>query len=106
MLATVEKFCGKVMLIVHEDIVDMRSGEAFKAALMALYSDGNKEIILDFRQVNLINSHGIGKILMFYKRFREAGGQIYLAPLQGSIKEIFEALMLDKLIPQMRNDEC
>ena len=102
MITTVERFGDKVMLKVHEDIVDMKSGEAFKAALMALYSDGEKQIVLDFRKVKLINSHGIGKILMFYKRFREAGGQIYLTPLQGSIKEIFEALMLDKLIPEIK----
>ncbi len=105
MLTTVERYGDKVMLKVHEDIVDMKSGEAFKAALMALYSDGEKEIVLDLRKVKLINSHGIGKILMFYKRFREAGGQIYLTTLQGSTKEIFEALMLDKLIPEIRNDE-
>ncbi len=105
MLTTVERFGDKVMLKVHEDIVDMKSGEAFKAALMALYSEGEKEIVLDLRKVKLINSHGIGKILMFYKRFREAGGHIYLTPLQGSIKETFEALMLDKLIPEMRNSE-
>ena len=102
MITTVERFGDRVVLKVHEDIVDMKSGEAFKAALMALYSEGEKEIILDFRKINLINSHGIGKILMFYKRFREAGGQIYLTPLQGSIKEIFEALMLDKLIPELK----
>ncbi len=103
MITTVERFGDKVMLKVHEDIVDMRSGEAFKAALMELYSDGEKEIVLDFRKVNFINSHGVGKILMFYKRFREVGGQIYLTPLQGSLKETFEALMLDKLIPEIES---
>jgi anti-sigma B factor antagonist len=103
MFTTVERCGNKVRLKVHEDIVDMKSGEAFKAALMTLYADGEKEIILDFQNIKLINSHGIGKILMFYKRFRAAGGQIYLAPLRGSIKEIFEALMLDKLIPEMKS---
>jgi anti-anti-sigma factor len=103
MITTVERYGDRVMLKVHEDIVDMESGEAFKAALMALYSEGEKEIILDFRKVKFINSHCIGKILMFHKRFSEVGGHIYLTPLQGSIKEIFEALMLDKLIPEIKS---
>jgi anti-anti-sigma factor len=103
MVTTVERYGDRAMLKVHEDIVDMKSGEAFKAALMALYSEGEKEIVLDFRKVKFINSHGIGKILMFYRRFRQAGGQIYLTPLQGSIKEIFEALMLDRLIPEIKS---
>jgi len=103
MITTVERIGNRVVLKVHEDIVDMKSGEAFKAALMTLYSKGEKEIILDLRKVKIMNSYGIGKILMFYKRFRESGGQIYLTPLQGSIKEIFEALMLDKLIPEIES---
>lgn len=101
MLTTVERSGDKVVLKVHEDIADMQSGEAFKAALMALYAEGEREIILDFCDVMVINSHGIGKILMFYKRFREIGGQMYLRPLRGSMKEIFQALMLDQLIPEV-----
>jgi len=99
MLTSVTRVGGKIVLKVHEDIMDMKSGEDFKEALMRIYDEGEKEVVLDLREVNLVNSHGIGKILMFYKRFQEAGGQMYMAPLQGSIKETFESLMLDKLIP-------
>jgi len=102
MLTSTQKIGNRVILRIHEDITDMKSGELFKDALMELYSNGEKEIILDFGQINLITSYGIGKILMFYKRFKEIGGQLYVAPLKGSVKEIFESLMLDKLIPEIK----
>jgi anti-anti-sigma factor len=102
MITSVRKVGNKVILKVHEDIIDMKSGEAFKAALMEIYSSGEKEVVLDLGSIHLINSHGIGKILMFYKRFQEIGGQMCIAPLGESIKEIFETMMLDKLIPEMK----
>ena len=101
MVTKVERIGGTRLLKVHKDLVDMKTGEAFKAALMDLYSDGETVIILDFKEINRINSHGIGKILMFYKKFRETGGQIFLAPLEGPVKEIFDTLMIDKLIPKI-----
>ena len=91
---------NKTVLKVHNDIVDLKSGEDFKAALTELFNQGEKEIVLDFGGIQRINSHGIGKILMFYKRFQGIGGKLYVAPLNGSMKEIFETLMLDKLIPE------
>ena len=102
MVTSVHKLGNRVVLKFNEDIVDMRSGEDLKSTLMELYASGEKEVVLDFGSIHLINGHGIGKILMFYKRFREIGGSISVAPLDGSIKEIFETLMLDKLIPEVK----
>jgi anti-sigma B factor antagonist len=101
MITSVHKLGNRVIVKLHKNIEDMRSGEALKSTLMELYASGEKQVVLDFGSIHLINSHGIGKILMFYKRFREVGGSISVAPLEGSIKEIFETLMLDKLIPEV-----
>lgn len=105
MLTSVKKIGSKVLLKVHADIADMKTGEEFKAALMDLYNKGEKEIVLDFGSINLITSHGIGKILMFYKRFKEVGGHIYVAPMKGSMKEIFGTLLLDNIIPEINIGE-
>lgn len=101
-VATTEKRGDAVVVRVTRNIDDMESGEAFKTTLMELYRLGEKEIIIDFGDIRLINSHGIGKILMFYRRFKAIGGAMYVTPLSGAIKEVFESLMLDKLIPERR----
>ncbi|NJL59391.1 MAG: STAS domain-containing protein [Desulfobacteraceae bacterium] len=69
---------------------------------MELYNNGEKEIVIDFGDINLINSHGIGKILMFYKRLKQIGGNMYVMPLKGNMKEIFESLLLNKIIPELK----
>ena len=91
-----------MIIRVLKDIDDMKSGEEFKTALMELYNSGEKEIVIDFANINLINSHGIGKILMFYKRLKQIGGNMYVTPLKGNMKEIFDSLMLNKIIPELK----
>ncbi len=101
MVTSTHKIGKRTVIKILKDIDDMKSGEAFKAALMELYTKGEKEIVIDFGQTRMINSHGIGKILMFYRRYKAIGGKIYVAPMNEAIKEIFESLMLDKLIPEI-----
>jgi len=79
MITSTEKIGNRMVIRVLKNIDDLKTGEDFK-----------------------INSHGIGKILMFYRRFKGIGGKIYVAPLNDSIREIFEPLMLDKLIPEIK----
>ena len=64
----------------------------------AIGTDGVTSIVLDLRGVGVINSYGIGKILMFYKRLRAENKALKTKPLVGHVKETFELLMLDKLI--------
>ena len=102
MITKTEKIGNRTIIRVLKDIDDMKSGEEFKAALMELYNSGEKEIVIDFGDINLINSHGIGKILMFYKRLKQIGGKMYVMPLKGNMKEIFDSLMLNKIIPELK----
>ena len=101
LITSKKKIGDKVVLTVHEDILDLKSGEEFKTALTDLYLKNEKEIVLDLGKIQLINSHGIGKILMFYKKFKDEGGQIYVAGLKGTIREIFESLLLLNIIPEI-----
>ncbi|MDM8522680.1 STAS domain-containing protein [Desulfococcaceae bacterium HSG8] len=102
MVTSTERIGNRVVVRILRDIDDLKTGEEFKTVLMELYNKGEKEIVIDFGDTNLINSHGIGKILMFYRRFKSKNGTIYVAPLNDSIREIFESLMLDKLIPEIK----
>ncbi len=92
---------GKVIVIVDTNLDRADSANAFKEVLRELYEEGEKEIVLDLGHVKMIDSNGIGKILMFYKRFSEIGGSLYyLAPLEGLVKEIFDNLLLTKLLKE------
>lgn len=81
------------------DLDSEQSGEALRKAFNDLFDRGKRTVVLDLSQVQIINSYGIGKVLMCYKRLKAENGVLMVKPLQGFVKETFELLMLDKLLP-------
>lgn len=90
---------GKSVIEVSSDLDNEQSGEALRIAFNNLYERGQKTIVLDLAGVEIINSYGIGKILMCYKKLKSDSGVLMVKPLTGFVKETFELLMLDNLFP-------
>lgn len=84
---------------INGDLDSEVSGEALRKAFNELFDKGRRTVVLDLSGVNIINSYGIGKVLMCYKRLKSENGVLMVKPLQGFVKETFELLMLDKLLP-------
>ncbi len=89
----------KAMIKISEDLDSEQSGEALRQAFNKVFDAGNRTIVLDLSDVQIINSYGIGKVLMCYKRLKADNGVLMVRPLKGFVKETFELLMLDKLLP-------
>lgn len=90
---------GKIMLKISGNLDSYKSSIEFKNALEETFSSGKMEVVLDFDGVEKINSFGTGKILMFYRRFKNAGGELYVkVPLKGEVEEVFNEMKLDKLL--------
>jgi anti-anti-sigma factor len=89
----------KGMIKVTGDLDNEESGEALRKAFNLLFDQGKRTVVLDLAGVQIINSYGIGKVLMCYKRLKAENGVLMVKPLQGFVKETFELLMLDKLLP-------
>ena len=87
----------KGVIVVEGDMDDEVAGEALRRGFNKLFDSGLRIIVLDLRGVQIINSYGIGKILMCYKRLKTEGGELKVRPLTGNVKETFELLMLDTL---------
>jgi anti-anti-sigma factor len=75
------------------------AGEALRSAFNDIYEQGKRTIILDLSGAQIINSYGIGKVLSCYQRLKADHGVLMVKPLDGFVKETFELLMLDKLLP-------
>ena len=89
----------KGFIKVTSDLDTEASGEALRAAFNDIYDKGKRTIVLDLAGAQIINSYGIGKVLMCYKRLKAENGVLMVKPLDGFVKETFELLMLDKLLP-------
>ena len=90
---------GKGVILLEGDLDNEQSGEALRQAFNALFNRGQRTIVLDLSKVEIINSYGIGKILMCYKKLKSEDGVLMVKPLSGFVKETFELLMLDSLFP-------
>ena len=97
-----ETLGDKGVIIVDADLDTEAAGEALKSACNSLREQGKRTVVLDLSKVQIINSYGIGKVLICYKQLKAEGGVLYVRPLEGFVKETFELLMLDKLIPTER----
>jgi len=98
-ISTSELPDGKIVVKVNADLDNYATSIEFKDVLEEMYKQDKKVIVLDLDKVEKINSFGTGKILMFYRRFKKAGGELYFkSPLTGAVKETFEELKLDKLL--------
>ena len=98
-ISAIERGDGKVVIRIATDLDSYSASIEFKEALEEIYRKGAKEVVLDLDAVEKINSFGTGKILMFYRRFKQSGGEMYFkAPLRGMVKEVFEELKFDKLL--------
>ena len=89
----------KGFIKITSDLDNEVSGEALRKAFNDLFDKGKRTVVIDMGSVQIINSYGIGKILMCYKRLKAENGVLMVKPLQGFVKETFELLMLDKLLP-------
>ena len=89
----------KGFIKVTTDLDSEQSGEALRKAFNQVFDQGKRCVVLDLAEVQIINSYGIGKVLMCYKRLKAENGTLMVKPLNGFVKETFELLMLDKLLP-------
>lgn len=90
---------AKGEIVVEGDLDNEQAGEALRQAFNSLYNRGQRTIVLDLSKVDIINSYGIGKILMCYKKLKSEDGVLMVKPLTGFVKETFQLLMLDTLFP-------
>lgn len=98
LMYTTEKIGNKVMVNVSGDLDTSETAEELKESLNQLLNEGEKEIILNLDNTTNLNSHGIGKILMFHRRLEYIGGQLYITPPKGQVVNILKTLSLDKVL--------
>jgi anti-sigma B factor antagonist len=58
---------------------------------------GKNDFLLDFSNVNYIDSSGLGVLVSMEKRSKEKNGKVVLRGLSGEVKKIFELTRLTKI---------
>lgn len=77
----------------------------FLEAVEAARNAGRIYVVLNMRRVKFINSTAIGAILRARKELKASGGGLALAPTSGFVRDVFEKLGLDSVIPNYEDEK-
>lgn len=78
--------------------IDNEGIQGFQDALNALLEKESQTVVLNFNKLEFINSSGIGKLLIFYKKSKNLGKETTIDGISDDIFTLFKAIRLDKLI--------
>jgi len=78
--------------------IDNEGIQGFQDALNALLEKESKTVILNLTIFGFINSSGIGKLLIFYKKSKNFGRETSINGISDDVFTLFKAIRLDKLI--------
>jgi anti-sigma B factor antagonist len=78
---------------------DLATAPALRQTLHALNPPEVNDVILDVRDLEFIDSTGLGVVLGAMRRMREGGGALAIAGANGIVRRVLEITDLDKVIP-------
>jgi anti-anti-sigma factor len=89
------KKTAKKTIKLGEDIVAAKV-EKLKEQLVTILNEGAKEIILDIKGIEVIDSFGLGLIIATHNSLKEFGGTLKIKNASEKIFILFQTLRLDK----------
>jgi anti-anti-sigma factor len=88
---------GKIKVIL-EGRIDNEGIQTFQEGLDSVLEKSSEKITLDLSKLEFINSSGIGKLLIFYKKAGHSGTETAIEGISEELFSLFRAIRLDKLI--------
>ena len=68
------------------------SRQLFQPQIEALLQEGKRNFVLNLREMNWLNSSGVGSLVAIHRRVAEHNGRIVLAEPNARVKEIMKVL--------------
>ena len=70
--------------------LDLASAPQLGADVLEAINRGHRSLVLDFADVRLVDSAGIGVLLSAERRVRAAGGELVVANASDHVRRVFE----------------
>lgn len=94
----------KTLIVGISGELDHHSSEAIRIKIDNKIDElGIMNLIIDFSDVNFMDSSGIGVIIGRYRRIAEFGGKLLIVNLKPQIRKVFELGGLFKIIKEYKN---
>ena len=81
------------------EVINLTNAPEFKQALESLYEQGTRIIQVDCNCLKMIDSAGLGSLVLFQKKLKERGGELKLINVtEGYIRHLFDMIDLQRVI--------
>jgi anti-sigma B factor antagonist len=77
--------------------VDIYTSKSLKEWLNTIIDSTKKDLIIDFKELNYIDSTGLGILVGALKRIKQYDKNVYITNVKDNIKKLFIITGLDKL---------
>ena len=85
--------------------LDSNTSQGFEERIFNAITDGSKQMVIDFKDIDYISSAGLRVILKATKALNREKGKIMLCSMQDYVKEVFEIAGFDAFLPIVENRE-
>jgi anti-anti-sigma factor len=82
--------------------LDLTTSPALERVTVSLCKSGASEIVLDLRELDLLDSAGVRAVVAGQERCREHGCELFLTPGRQAIERLFDVIGLPHDVPFMR----
>jgi anti-anti-sigma factor len=79
-------------------VLDLASEPELRACLQQAVQDGARHIVLDVADLRLMDSSGLGTIVLTYKALQQRAGRLCLAAVQPLVLKVLELTSVDRLV--------
>ncbi len=86
-----------IILEVQEERLDAHNSGDLKSAMLKFFEEGNRNILIDLKDVRFIDSSGLGALVSGFKNAISHQGSLKLASLQPQVKSMFELTRLHRV---------
>jgi len=90
---------GEETILRIEGTLDAATAPDLRTVVDQIVDEGRMNITLELSSLRLIDSSGVGVIVMLFKRVRANGGQVRIQGLRDQPRAIFRLLRLDRVFP-------
>ena len=92
----IQRQIDNIVLISVKGNMSATNIKSFKSFIEQFQKQELTRVVLNLKEVEMIDSSGIGAIVFLLKRLRPAGGDIKIASLNPQIERIFEITKLNR----------
>ena len=92
-----ERKANGVVILELSGEIDISTSPEVRKAFDRLIKDEEKKVLLNFDQVDYVDSSGLATIVEMLQRLKRYGGFLRLSNLSEKVKGLFEITKLDRL---------